>query len=144
MNHAQQALSGIPVFTEAAPSGNVSPLLSEIGHALTRLAATGEPTVIDLRGIPMAPGEEDRIVEFLGRGEIEATLHALGPSELLETAYPGVWLVTHFNEADEIMAKFVEVATVPALLITPEDDLHDSAQRLTGALGRVLSHEQGN
>ena len=96
------------------------------------------------RGIPMAPGEEDRIVGFLGRGEIEARLDALGPSEIVETAYPGVWLVTHFNEADEVMAKFVEVATVPTLLATPEDDLHDSALRLSEALDRALSNEQGN
>ncbi len=41
---------------------NVAPLLHEIRHGLARLLETGAATIIDLRSIPMAPGEEERII----------------------------------------------------------------------------------
>ena len=51
-------------------TGNVVPLLHEIRHALERLVDSGEPTMIDLRGIPLAPGEEDALESALGSGEV--------------------------------------------------------------------------
>ena len=65
-------LGDIAVSVEQA-TGNVVPLLHEIRHALERLAETGEPTVIDLRSMPLAPGEEDAIEQVLGEGEVTAT-----------------------------------------------------------------------
>jgi len=70
---------------------NVQPLLHEIRHALAQLLEQGKETVIDLRGIPLAPGEEVAIEQALGEGEVRATLSALGPSEIRETSFPGVW-----------------------------------------------------
>ena len=46
---------------------NVRPLLNEIRHALDRLLATGETHAIDLRSIPLAPGEDEAILDTLGR-----------------------------------------------------------------------------
>ena len=59
------ALDAIPVTTEAA-TGNVEPLLHEIRHALKRLANGEDGTVIDLKRLPLAPGEEERIEATLG------------------------------------------------------------------------------
>ena len=67
---------------------NVEPLLHEIRHGLARLLESEAPTVIDLRGIPLAPGEEDRIISELGSGEVQAHMSALGPSEIRETRFP--------------------------------------------------------
>ncbi len=69
---------------------NVKPLLHEIKHALDNLIETGRTTIIDLRSIPLAPGEEDKILDTLGRGEVLAQLNALGLSEVIETQYAGV------------------------------------------------------
>ena len=78
------ALDAIAVTTEIE-TGNVKPLLHEIRHALARLEEGGEGTVIDLQSLPLAPGEERRIEETLGKGEVSAELNALGdraPPEL--------------------------------------------------------------
>ncbi len=50
---------------------NVQPLLHEIRHALARLLECGEHTIIDLRSIPLAPGEELKIIDTLGNGEVQ-------------------------------------------------------------------------
>jgi hydrogenase-1 operon protein HyaF len=123
----------IPVVVEAG-TGNVRPLLHEIRHALHRLS-NGEPgTVIDLRSLPLAPGEEDRIEAALGTGEVSAELDALGRTTLNETAYAGVWIVTHRNTEDEIVARFIEVTRIPEILPAQCSDIASGLQRLTQRL----------
>ncbi len=51
---------------------NVQPILHEIRHALDKLLETGETHVIDLRSIPLAPGEEYTIIDTLCCGEVHA------------------------------------------------------------------------
>jgi hydrogenase-1 operon protein HyaF len=113
---------------------NVQPLLHEIRHALAQLLESGEETVIDLRSIPLASGEEAAIEKALGDGEMRASLSALGPSEFRETSYPGVWLITHYDNENRIVGKFVEVATVPALLKSQTEDMVAGLQRLEARL----------
>ena len=57
---------------------NVKPLLHEVKHALENLIEKGETSIIDLRSIPLAPGEEDKILQTLGKGEVQAQLNSLG------------------------------------------------------------------
>jgi len=113
---------------------NVQPLLHEIRHALAQLLEQGKETVIDLRGIPLAPGEEVAIEQALGEGEVRATLSALGPSEIRETSFPGVWLVTHYNNDNQIVGKYVEVTAVPALLMSQTEDMAAGLERLKARL----------
>ena len=103
-------------------TGNVRPLLFEIRHALARLMEGGAGTILDLRSLPLAPGEETRIEEALGEGEVRAELDALGPSIIQETSFPGVWLVTHRNTENEVIGRQVEVTLVPPLLESQPDD----------------------
>jgi len=116
---------------------NVMPLLHEVRHALARLVETGERTTIDLSSIPLAPGELDKIDEALGRGEVTISIEALGPSEIYETAFPGVWRITHHNAIGECVGRYVEIARVPMLVETQEEDLHASF----ASLGVKLSNE---
>jgi len=104
-------------------TGNVQPLLHEIRHALEVLLNDDRDTCIDLRALPMAPGEEDRLLETLGEGEISVRLRALGKSEILETRYSGVWLVTHYNTNEEIVGKFIEITRIPGLLKSQREDI---------------------
>lgn len=97
---------------------------------MQRWLDAGEATVIDLRSIPMGPGEEDRIVSELGKGEVQAQLQALGSSEIIETCFPGVWLVTHYNNNEEVIGKFVEICDMPALLKAQECDIREGVERL--------------
>lgn len=115
-------------------TGNLAPLLHEMRHALSLLLETGETTIIDLRGLPMAPGEQERLLNFLGKGEISAELDALGRSEIIETRFPGIWLITHYNTNKEIMGKFIEVTRMPAILETQDADVQDALSSLNDKL----------
>ncbi len=113
---------------------NVKPLLYEIKHALDNLIKTGQSTIIDLRSIPLAPGEEDKILGLLGQGEVDAKLHALGLSTVTESQYTGVWIVTHYNEEDEIISRFIEVTTMPNILSSQAEDIKAAFSRLGASL----------
>jgi len=127
-------LTGCGAEPGQVATGNVMPLLHEIRHALQALLDDGQETVIDLRGIPMGPGEEARIEARLGRGEVQVHLSTLGPSELVETRFPGVWLVTHCNDDGEVIGKFVEICRVPNLATAQQMDIRAGLAELCAEL----------
>jgi len=110
---------------------NVKPLLHEIKHALENLIENGETSIIDLRSIPLAPGEEEKILNTLGTGEVQAKLNALGLSEVIETQYAGVWVVTHYNDENNIISRFIEVTTMPNILSSQTEDIMAAYSSLT-------------
>ena len=114
---------------------NARPILFEVMHALEELLDSGATSIIDLRSIPLAPGEEDTIIETLGRGEVHARLDALGQSEIYETRYAGVWLVTHYNEAEAIVSRFIEITRLPDILNSQNEDMSKALNELTQELG---------
>jgi len=116
------------------PTRNILPLLHEVKHALNNLINIDEPTIIDLRSIPLAPGEEDKIFSTLGRGEIQAHLEALGPSEIIETRYAGVWIVTHYNDENEVISRFIEISKIPDILASQSEDITAAYKRLASDL----------
>ena len=127
------SLDVIPVTAELA-TGNVEPLLHEIRHALKRLADGEDGTIIDLQRLPLAPGEDERIEEVLGQGEVRAEINALGPTLVQETSYPGVWLVTHRNTEQVVVGRFIEVTHIPELLKSQQADIENGANRLENEL----------
>ena len=123
------ALDTIAVRAEFE-TGNIKPLLHEIRHALERLTRGEEGSVIDIQSLPLAPGEAERIEEALGQGEVSAELNALGPTTAIETAYPGVWLVTHRNVENEVVARLIEVARIPSILMSQPEDMQAGLAQL--------------
>ena len=124
--------AGAPAF--ATESGNVPLLLAEIRHALERLLASGTVHAIDLRAIPLGPGEEERLLAALGTGELFATFDALGRSELQECGYPGVWRVTHWNTTGEVTGRFLEITYAPSLFAADPEDVRAGLERLAARL----------
>ncbi|MET0116532.1 MAG: hydrogenase expression/formation C-terminal domain-containing protein [Sedimenticola sp.] len=131
-------LESIPIAVETTNPGglteNALPLLHEIRHALKRLAASGESTQFDLRAIPFAPGDEERLLKLLGSGEVDAVVNALGESKVSETAYPGVWVVAHYSPENERIAFQIDVTDMPEILKTQQADIEDSFVQLSEAL----------
>ena len=113
---------------------NVAPLLHEVKHALDNLLKNNETTVIDLRSIPLAPGEEEKILNALGQGEVKSQLDALGPSEIIETQYAGVWVVTHYNDENDIIGRFIEITTIPDILRSQKEDIIEAYSHLSESL----------
>lgn len=91
-------------------------------------------TTIDLRAIPLGPGEETQIEQTLGSGEVSATMESLGRSEFQETGIAGVWLVTHRNAQEEVIARFIEIVEVPQLLRSQRQDMADALSELQSRL----------
>jgi hydrogenase-1 operon protein HyaF len=108
--------SNLAKHTPEIPTHNTQPLLHEIRHALQRLIDTGKTTIIDLRSIPLTNTEEEHLEILLGQGEVNCQLTALGRSTIMETAIPGVWLVSHYNQEEELMAKSIEITSIPSIL----------------------------
>lgn len=113
---------------------NVKPLLYEIKHALYALIENNKTSIIDLRSIPLAPGEEDKILNTLGQGEVLAQMNTLGLSEIIETQYSGVWVITHYNDEGNIISRFIEVTTMPEILCSQTEDILSACSRITETL----------
>ncbi len=110
--------------------GNVRPIVAEVLHAVDRLLESGEPTTIDLAGLPFGPGELEYLEATLGTGELTAKLDALGSSRIRETAYPGVWWLEHRNAHDEVVGRFLEITRTPEILSSQDVDIVAGRARL--------------
>ncbi len=133
------SIGDIPVRVEGEPAapaeyGNALPVLSEVRHALAQLVDGGEPTQIDLGAMPFGPGDEDRLMALLGRGEVTASVEALGLTRIRETAYRGVWVVEYLNTDEQRVALHLEIDTMPQLLRSPPEDLADALTALEACL----------
>ena len=122
---------GITVIPPDSPlaSGpsNAPAILHEIENALTALVERGEGSSIDLNGLPLAPGDRERLEQALGDGELSAEVQALGPTQVRETGIHGVWWVTHCNRYDQVIAEFIEITYTPEILKTDPEDAQPGA-----------------
>jgi len=108
------------------PSAALKAIFSEIEAMLNTLVVTGEHDYIDLRGLPLAPSDLGLLKRILGSGEVDATVDALGPTYIHETAIPGVWWITNKNTEEVTISEYLEITTLPEMLATQHQDLHNS------------------
>ncbi len=120
------SLQTIPIRIENAEPysiGNLRALLAEIAARLERLAGEGVASSVDINRLPFAPGEYEQLRSLLGTGEVSARIEALGPSEVVETRFPGVWWVTHYNVEGDIIADTLEITMLPEILKSQPADV---------------------
>jgi len=125
------ALDSIPVVVEGDPGGdartqNLEPLLLQVEQALSDLVERGQATLIDLTAMPFSDQDEHDLRERLGKGEVSATVEAFGPTMVVETGLSGVWLVEHKDAEGRRLTLHLEVCRVPAILVTPEEDVAEA------------------
>ena len=108
---------------EPCSIGSLRALLAEIDTHLERLVCEGVPATIDLNGLPFAPGEYEQLRQLLGQGEVSAHIEAVGPSEVVETRYSGLWWVTHYNVEGDIVADLLEITAIPEILKSQPGDV---------------------
>jgi hydrogenase-1 operon protein HyaF len=126
MNSPTNNLKTIPIYAQAEEAysvGNIRALLAEIAARLEKLAGSGETGMIDLNSLPFAPGEYEQLRQTLAQGEVSARVEAIGPSEIIETRYPGVWWVTHYNVEGDIVADMIEIAWLPEIIKSQPADV---------------------
>lgn len=146
MNH----LKGIPIAVDdtlpaaALSHGNATPLLHEIEVLLSDLLSAGKSASIDLRSLPMLPADYENLRAALGDGEVSATIDAMGPTQVRETAVHGVWWVTHYNSDDTVIAEFIEVTYIPEILRTHPADARLGLDRLRSRLTESTETDKGD
>jgi len=128
------AMDGVMSFVA---TGNASPLLHEIKHALTQLINDGSENIIDLGAIPFAPGDDRILNDILGTGEVHAVLSLQGESHVRETGVPGVWRVDHLDENGEQQSRFIEITFMPNILKTQREDAERGLETLAERLGTL-------
>lgn len=132
-------LDRIPIQVQpaiAAPlsTATAQAILAELETSLQALLASGREHSIDLRSLPLAPGELEYLKDTLGDGEVRVEVDALGSSRVVETRIHGVWWVTHRNSLDDVMAEFIEVSFCPDIIRAQRDDVRESLEVLSARL----------
>ncbi|MCB1758364.1 MAG: hydrogenase accessory protein HupE [Gammaproteobacteria bacterium] len=140
------ALEKIPILVEAPEAAaqsylNTLPLLHEILHALRRLHRDGTSTALDLLAMPFGPGDEARLFEFLGNGELSAELDAMGQSSIRESRFSGVWIIEHKSSGGRRVALQIEVTRLPAILQTQPEDIGAGLDAMQEALETLKAGE---
>ncbi|MFP4610052.1 MAG: hydrogenase expression/formation C-terminal domain-containing protein [Thiohalophilus sp.] len=120
---------GVSIEPPASPS-QVRAILTELQTKIESLARQGITDSVDLRSLPMFPGDYERLREILGYGEIHVSIDAMGPTKIYETAFPGIWWISHFNSDDENIAEFIEITPLPDILKTADEDIRQTGQQL--------------
>ena len=116
--------------TDTSSVGNIAALLAEIAAQLQLLLSNDTTSLIDLKSLPLSAHEYEQLRFTLGQGEVSARLEAIGPSEIIETQFPGVWWVTHYNVEGDIIADIIEIARIPSLLQSQAEDMQAGLARL--------------
>jgi len=124
-------------LVESDTPSQLIPILNEIQFKLHRLLLEGQCDSIDLRSLPMFPGDYDLLKQHLGQGELRIHLDAMGPSEIYETAISGVWWVTHSNLQQETVADFIEITRLPAILETAPQEVENGLTLLKDKLNKL-------
>ena len=126
---------------DLTPSPQIMALLQELQGMLSALIERGEESRIDIRSLPLFPGDHDLLMQFLGEGEVKAHIDTLGVSEIKETRFSGIWWLLHYNTHDEIVAEIIEVTLLPDILKTQAPDLIHSRTLLNEYLETLSSHD---
>ncbi len=116
----------------------VAATLREIAALLERVAAGGESGHIDLCRPGQDAHEQARLKETLGPGEVLIVLQADGESTIRETSVQGVWWNEHRDRNGMLVASFLEIAAVPAILMVDPEQLRRGAELLRADLQTVL------
>jgi hydrogenase-1 operon protein HyaF len=115
----------------------------EIAELLAGVAAGGEGGAIDLRSLPMAPEDAQRLEALLGTGEVTAVLDVGGRSEIRETGHAGVWWVRHFDLEGQPQTEQIVVARIPDILCADPHDMGRAALALADAVAAASETPEG-
>ena len=130
MNHLESIDIEVISTQENTYSPQLIAILNELRDLLQDYRENGTQGSIDLRSLPMLPGDYETLKSTLGQGEVNVMINALGPSEIRETAIPGIWWITHKNTEGDTLTEFLEVTSIPDLVKTPQEDLMTSVDKL--------------
>ncbi len=126
-------LDQIEVAVESPESPEmVRSILAEIGSRIEHYLHDGTRGEIDLQGLPLSAADRQHLQQMLGVGEVTMTLDVMGQSEIRETAFPGVWWVTHRDGEERVVAQLIEIAEIPRIIVPDRLEMEQAVVRLKG------------
>lgn len=134
-------LADIPIATEEPVTGMVAALLVELANFLDALAQHQTPHSIDLHSLPMNDADRAALKTALGQGEVSITLQSMGESRIYETAYAGIWWLSHFDVEGRLLSELIEICRVPAILVPHQEDIARAAATLGTVATRRSAHD---
>ena len=108
----------------------VEALLHELAGYLQALLDHEQAHTIDLHGLPIDESGKNHLRDKLGQGEVDITLKTMGESRIYETAYSGVWWVSHYDAEARLISEFIEVAWIPEIVKSQMMDVAQSAGQI--------------
>ena len=127
------SLTDIPVKVLDQSTGMATALLSELKDYLRLLADSGETNVVDLMSLPMTETDINELADHLGVGEVRASINNIGSSTIRETAFSGIWWITHYGDDGGVISELIEITQIPEILVTHMDEIRHSAEAIAAA-----------
>ncbi|MFI3185275.1 MAG: hydrogenase expression/formation C-terminal domain-containing protein [Methylococcaceae bacterium] len=145
MEHVN-TFANIPINVISSPQTDglilAKTLLHEVQAMLKTLLDTGQNGTLDLRALPTLGAEGYQFLkEKLSLGEVSARIQSFGCSEIQETAYSGIWWVSHYNQDDDLLTELIEVTYLPEILKSPRDDMALSLVNLGKLLNELAVYK---
>ena len=122
-------------------TANVMAILYEITDLMHALLEKGEADSIDLRSLPLLPGEYEALKLILGEGEVSVRLETFGLTEIYETGLTGVWWVSHDDENGERLAEFIEVTRIPEIIKSDRSEIQSACSALQQQLSELADEQ---
>ncbi len=112
-------------------TGMIQAVLSELVEQLQELADHAKQHVIDLSSLPLTTSDKKELEKLLGQGEVQATLSTLGKSQIIETAYHGVWWIKHYSPDEKLLSELIEITSIPEIIKSHPEDIRQAAYEIT-------------
>ncbi len=113
---------------------NALPILAELDDRARLFAANGNTHSINLTLLPLSQTELEYLDTFLGRGPVDILSRAYGKCEVISTLTPNIWWVRYFNSMGTLILNTIEITSVPQVVAAADEDISDSAVRLSEML----------
>lgn len=95
------------------------------------------PHVVNLTLLPHTSEDLEYLTATLGLGPVTILSRGYGNCRISATGVRNCWWVQHFNSDDKLILNTIEVVDVPAAALAAQEDIDDSAARLTEILDAV-------
>ena len=110
---------------------NALPILTEIQEQIANFKPNQLAHVINLTLLPLSREDTDFLNNTLGRGPVNMISRGYGDCRIASTAVPNVWWVRYYNSTGTLILNTLEVVDIPLVACAAQEDLQDSAQRLS-------------
>jgi len=109
-------------------------LLHELVVLIKELLEKDEPGSIDLRTLPLTHADYSLLRETLGEGPISAEVTNQGVTRIQQTGVAGLWWITNYNEEEDVIGEFIEIAFCPEGLIVDLESVEEGVDALRARL----------